>query len=81
MERDGEWYDADQMGLWEHQGDPFRVGELMRLLEDIDETLLVQVSVHDGSKPLEPTSPMRIDHGGSLRGPDRIIVTVPAIRM
>lgn len=39
VERDGEWYDADQMGLWEHQGDPLRVGELMRLLEDIDETL------------------------------------------
>ena len=64
----------------EHQGDPRRVDELMRLVEDRDETLLVQVSVYDGSKPLETTSPMHIDYGGPLELPDRIIDIVPAIR-
>jgi len=77
---DAGWYDADQMGLWEHQGSPLRIEQLVRLLGELNETVLVQMSVYDGSKPLEPTSPMPIDCGRPLERPDRIILTVPAGR-
>ena len=70
-----DWYDYDQMGIWEHQGRPLTLRDLVRNEGVLD--LPVEVSVYDGVSASAFLTPLHVDFRGTPEHPTGIVITVP----
>lgn len=62
MTDDEGWADPDdQMGVWEHQGEPLTVEALRTELANLDPDTLVIIEHYDGAGGVRPLRPMHID--------------------
>lgn len=61
MTDDEGWDPDDEMGIWEHQGQPFTVEVLRRALADLDPNAVVTIEHYDGAGGIRVLQPMHVD--------------------
>ena len=69
------WDPDDEMGIWEHQGEPLTVEALRRDLASLDPDTVVTVEHYDGAGAVRALRPMHVD----LRirpHPSAVVITV-----
>jgi hypothetical protein len=73
-DEDFDWHAVDQMGLWEHQGKPLTIRDLVRHVELLD--LPIEITVYDGIDASPFLTPLHVDYRGPQESPAAIIITV-----
>lgn len=61
MTDDEGWDPDDEMGIWEHQGEPLTVEALRRDLANVAPDTIVTIEHYDGAGSVSALRPMHID--------------------
>jgi hypothetical protein len=74
---DFEWADPhDEMGLWEHQGKPLTVRDLLTQLSEAHLDLPVEISVYNGMRASQALKPLHVDARVALGVLAALVITV-----
>jgi hypothetical protein len=74
-DEDFDWHAVDQMGLWEHQGRPLTLRELLRHDGRILD-LPIEVTIYDGTGSSPFLTPLHVDFRGPQNAPSAVVITV-----
>jgi len=74
-DEDFDWHEVDQMGLWEHQGRPLTLRELLQHDDRILD-LPIEVTVYDGTDSSPFLTPLHVDFRGPQDAPTAVVITV-----
>jgi|tagenome__1003787_1003787.scaffolds.fasta_scaffold19513042_2 hypothetical protein len=74
-DEDFDWNSVDQMGLWEHQGQPLTLRQLLRQNDGLLD-LPVEVTVYDGINSSPFLTPLHVDFRGPRDAPTAVVITV-----
>jgi hypothetical protein len=77
MNDDGiEWADPDdRMGVWEHQGHPLTIRDLLTQMSERELDLPVEVSVYGGIRASRALVPMHVDVRVAQGAPAALVIT------
>jgi hypothetical protein len=78
-DEDFDWSSEDQMGLWEHQGRPLTLRQLLNQNDDSILDLPVEVTVYDGTDSSPFLAPLHVDFRGSRDAPAAVVITVTQV--
>jgi len=79
-DEDFDWNSVDQMGLWEHQGRPLTLRQLLAQNNDGILDLPIEVTVYDGTVSSPFLAPLHVDFRGPRDAPSAVVITVAQMR-